>query len=61
MIVGWKRLLELGFPFLKREIVRDPAVAPDGDSAREVVNRLLGVDLEDWVDDQEVLEGGTVR
>jgi lipopolysaccharide biosynthesis protein len=52
VIIGWKGLLEEGFPFLKREIIRDPAVAPDGQTAPVFVKRLLGADLSDWVDDQ---------
>ena len=28
VIKGWWKLLERGFPFVKREIVRDPSVAP---------------------------------
>ena len=51
MIVGWRRLLEHGFPFLKREILRDPTVAPAGETAPKVVRRLLGIDISDWVDD----------
>jgi lipopolysaccharide biosynthesis protein len=50
VIVGWKRLLERGFPFLKREILRDPTVAPDGETAPTVVSRLLGIDVAEWVD-----------
>jgi lipopolysaccharide biosynthesis protein len=51
VIVGWRRLLEHGFPFLKREILRDPTVAPAGATAPTVVRRLLGIDISDWVDD----------
>jgi lipopolysaccharide biosynthesis protein len=51
VIVGWKQLLEQGFPFLKREILRDPTVAPEGRTAPAVVSRLLGVDVAEWVDD----------
>jgi lipopolysaccharide biosynthesis protein len=52
VIIGWKGLLEQGFPFLKREIIRNPLVAPDGETAPAFVNRLLGVDVCDWVDDR---------
>ena len=51
VIVGWRRLLEHGFPFLKREILRDPSVAPDGEVAPAVVARLFGADVGAWVDD----------
>ena len=39
------------FPFLKREILRDPEVAPAGEPAPAVVKRFLGVEVGDWVDD----------
>lgn len=48
VIIGWRGLLEAGFPFLKREILRDPSVAPDGPAAPEVVRRLTGCDLAAW-------------
>jgi hypothetical protein len=49
VIIGWRRLLEAGFPFLKREILRDPSVAPDGDQAAAVVEQLTGCVVADWV------------
>jgi lipopolysaccharide biosynthesis protein len=52
VIKGWERLLEGGFPFLKREILRHPAVAPAGHSAPSVVKRLLDVEVSEWVDDR---------
>ena len=51
VILGWRRLLEAGFPFLKREILRDASVAPDGSSARVVIRSLFGIDVNAWVDD----------
>ncbi|MGI8663440.1 MAG: rhamnan synthesis F family protein [Acidimicrobiales bacterium] len=51
VLVGWRRLLEYGFPFLKREILRDPDVAPAGRSAPRMVTRLFGVDVAEWVED----------
>lgn len=48
-IRGWRGLLEVGFPFLKREILRTPEVAPGGDQAPDVVRRLFGVDVKDWL------------
>jgi lipopolysaccharide biosynthesis protein len=46
---GWRGLLELGFPFLKREILRTPEVAPGGDQAPDVVRRMFGVEVKDWL------------
>ncbi len=54
VIKGWRRLLELGFPFLKREILRDPDVAPAGRSAPAAVRRRFGVDVAEWVDEELV-------
>lgn len=61
VIVRWRELLEDGFPFLKREILRDPAVAPDGESALSTVRSLYGVDVADWVDDLNSAEGPAVK
>jgi lipopolysaccharide biosynthesis protein len=48
-IRGWEKLLELGFPFVKREIVRTPWVAPNGDLVAGLVRRKFGVDIEEWL------------
>jgi hypothetical protein len=53
VIVGWKGLLKRGFPFLKREILRDPAVAPDAEFAPDFVRELLGLEVSEWVDDRD--------
>jgi len=57
VIVGWRRMLELGFPFLKREILRDPAVAPEGTTAPVVLERLLDIDVTEWVDAGDLASG----
>ncbi len=51
VIQGWNRLLEQGFPFVKREILRDPSLAPAGRTAPAVLAQLFGVDVMTWVDD----------
>jgi len=48
-ILGWRRLLDLGFPFVKRQLLRQPEVAPDGSMVREVVERKFGVNLDEWL------------
>ena len=48
-IVGWEKLLELGFPFVKREIVRTPRVAPNGDLVAGVVRAKFGAEIEEWL------------
>lgn len=49
VIRGWKQLLDRGFPFLKREILRDPAVAPGGETAPLVVRQRFGEEIDEWV------------
>jgi len=48
-IIGWHQLLANGFPFVKRELVRTPALALDGADIKVVVNEIFGVDVEDWL------------
>jgi lipopolysaccharide biosynthesis protein len=48
-IRGWRPLLERGFPFVKREILRDPSVAPGGSAVREVVARTYATEVREWL------------
>jgi hypothetical protein len=48
-IIGWRRLLDRGFPFVKRELLRRPEIAPDGDEARSELRRRFDVDVDDWI------------
>lgn len=48
-IIGWRRLLSGGFPFVKRELVRSPALAPDGDKISASVKEIFGADVEAWL------------
>lgn len=48
-IVGWRRLLDVGFPFVKREIVRRPDLAPHGDRVSRVLQKKFDVDVEEWL------------
>ena len=48
-IIGWRHLLDLGFPFVKRQLLREPEVAPDGSKVREEVERKFGVDVDEWL------------
>lgn len=52
VIIGWRQLLARGFPFLKREILRVPSVAPGGRSAPMVLKAMLDIDVHDWVEDR---------
>jgi Rhamnan synthesis protein F len=48
-IHGWLRLLELGLPFVKRQLLRQPELTPDGANVRSELLRRYGVDADDWV------------
>jgi lipopolysaccharide biosynthesis protein len=48
-ILGWRRLLDLGFPFVKRELLRRPEIAPDGAMVREELRRRFGVEVDEWL------------
>lgn len=46
---GWRSLLELGFPFVKRELLTNPAVVSDGAEVPAVVQALYGTDPREWL------------
>ena len=48
-ISGWEKLLDLGFPFVKREIMQTPECAPNGGQVTGVIRRRFGVDIEEWL------------
>ena len=48
-ITGWRRLLDSGFPFVKRQLLREPQLAPDGEEARGEVERRFGVSIDGWL------------
>lgn len=48
-LAGWRKLIALGYPFLKRTIVADPSTAPDGDQVERIVRRRFGVELAQWL------------
>jgi lipopolysaccharide biosynthesis protein len=52
VIKGWRKLLDLGFPFVKREILRDPSIAPAGRSVPAVLHRRFGIEVSEWVEDR---------
>jgi lipopolysaccharide biosynthesis protein len=47
-IIGWRRLLELGFPFVKRQLLREPDLVPDGTSIPLKVRELYGIEVAAW-------------
>lgn len=57
-IAGWRTLLERGFPFVKRELIRNPGLVPDGATIGQVVADRFGTCLQEWLD-EPVLTTGT--
>jgi hypothetical protein len=49
VIKGWSKLLANGFPFVKREIVNDPSVAPRSQFVAAEVTATYGQTLEEWL------------
>jgi lipopolysaccharide biosynthesis protein len=47
-LLGWRRLLDLGFPFVKRQLLLEPDVAPDGSHVRVEIWRRFGVRIDEW-------------
>ena len=48
-LIGWRRLLDLGFPFVKRQVLLDPGVCPDGHLVRDELRRRFGIDVDEWL------------
>jgi len=48
-IIGWRRLLDLGFPFVKRQVLLEPSVCPDGHEAPTELRRRFGVEVAEWL------------
>lgn len=49
VIKGWWRLLERGFPFVKKEVLRHPEVAPRAEWVSREVAAVFGERVEDWI------------
>lgn len=48
-ILAWRQLLDIGIPFVKKELIRDPSVAPDAADIPGEIARRYGVDLKEWL------------
>lgn len=48
-IAGWRRLLDAGVPFVKRELIRRPELVPDGAEIGPVLLERYGVHVNDWM------------
>ncbi|MGI8666713.1 MAG: rhamnan synthesis F family protein [Jatrophihabitans sp.] len=49
VIAGWRQLIELGFPFVKRQIVADPSLAPRGELIAREVQAVFGARIDEWI------------
>jgi lipopolysaccharide biosynthesis protein len=48
-LAGWHRLIEAGFPFVKRTMINDPSTAPGAEYVEPVLRRKFGVELAEWL------------
>jgi lipopolysaccharide biosynthesis protein len=48
-ILGWRKLLDQGYPFVKRQLVQQPHVAPDGAQVPAEIQRRFGVRVSEWL------------
>lgn len=53
-VEGWSQLLRMGFPFLKRELIREPFIQTaimriEREDVLDRARSLFGVELEEWV------------
>jgi Rhamnan synthesis protein F len=48
-IAGWKRLIDLGIPFIKRELYLHPELVVDGHLIRDYIIETFGTDPEEWL------------
>lgn len=48
-IMAWRRLLDLGIPLVKKQLIREPSVAPDGDEVADELLKRYGVEVKEWL------------
>lgn len=48
-VQGWRRLLQLGFPFVKRQLLTIKDLVPDVDEVPETVRARYGQDVRQWM------------
>lgn len=49
-VIGWERLMDLGFPFVKKMVLEQPHLAWDGERAPGYVQRTFGEDVWEWLE-----------
>jgi lipopolysaccharide biosynthesis protein len=48
VILGWRRLLDQGFPFVKRQLLKEPHVAPDAVLIPAELRGRFGIAVDEW-------------
>jgi hypothetical protein len=48
-LIGWERLLEAGFPFVKRILIDNAEIFPRATEAASVVRERYGAELSEWL------------
>jgi lipopolysaccharide biosynthesis protein len=48
-VLGWRRLLDLGLPFVKREVLVRPVVARDAARVQEEIRERFAADVREWL------------
>lgn len=48
-IEGWNNLLRLGFPFVKKELITNPAIVPNAKDIPAAVHAQFGTDPREWL------------
>ncbi len=48
-ILGWRKLLDHDYPFVKRQLVQEPHVAPDGPQVPAEIHRRFGAQVSEWL------------
>lgn len=46
---GWRKLVNLGFPFVKRQLITLPELVSDGAEIPDVISAKFGIDPHEWV------------
>lgn len=49
-LLAWRGLLDQGFPFIKRSLLRDPTLAPDGADIADEIGRRYNTNPHEWID-----------
>lgn len=49
VIHGWRALLDMGVPFVKRQLLTQPEVAPDASTIPEYLRQQYDIDVKEWL------------